>query len=61
MDVVGDDSVVNLVYSGNFIETDKKRTLGADDKAGIAEIMTLMSLLSSSADIPHGKICVAFS
>ena len=34
MDVVGDSSPVNIVYSEDkkFIETDKTRTLGADDK-----------------------------
>jgi di/tripeptidase len=31
MDVVGDDSPVLIKLNGNFIETDKKRTLGADD------------------------------
>ncbi len=45
----------------DLIVTDGTTLLGADDKAGIAEIMTLMSLLSSSSDIPHGKICVAFT
>lgn len=45
MDVVGDDTPVNIIESttkdGNFIETDKKRTLGADDKAGVAAIIKL--------------------
>lgn len=45
----------------DLIVTDGTTLLGADDKAGIAEIMTLPSLLSSSSDIPHGKICVAFT
>ena len=36
MDVVGDDSPINLQLNGNIIETDKTRTLGADDKAAIA-------------------------
>ena len=55
MDVVGDDSVVNLVYSGNFIETDKKRTLGADDKAGVAVALKLAFDISKT-DISHGGL-----
>ncbi|HNW26254.1 MAG TPA: M20/M25/M40 family metallo-hydrolase, partial [Candidatus Gastranaerophilaceae bacterium] len=36
MDVVGDASPINLQINDDFIETDKTRTLGADDKAGVA-------------------------
>ncbi len=36
MDVVGNSSPINLQINSNFIETDKTRTLGADDKAGVA-------------------------
>ncbi len=34
--------------------------LGADDKAGIAEIMTLVELLQKE-DIPHGRVAVCFT
>lgn len=34
--------------------------LGADDKAGIAEIMTLCQELIAE-NLPHGKLCVAFT
>jgi len=34
--------------------------LGADDKAGIAEIMTVVEHLIKE-NIPHGKICIAFT
>lgn len=34
--------------------------LGADDKAGVAEIMTLAENLVNS-DVPHGKICIGFT
>lgn len=37
-----------------------KTLLGADDKAGIAEIMTAMAQLAAS-DTPHGAIRVAFT
>lgn len=35
--------------------------LGADDKAGVAEIMTAMEYLVSHPEIKHGKIGVAFT
>ena len=43
-----------------LITTDGTTLLGADDKAGIAEIMTLCEELMT-AGIPHGKICVGFT
>lgn len=52
MDVVGDFSPVNLKIEGDFIQTDGKRTLGADDKAGLACALMLASELSSHAS-PH--------
>ncbi|MBQ3642816.1 hypothetical protein II906_12970, partial [bacterium] len=41
MDVVGDDSPVNIKLNGEIIETDKARTLGADDKVGVAAAIML--------------------
>ncbi len=43
-----------------LITTDGTTLLGADDKAGVAEIMTMAEELLKS-DIPHGKICIAFT
>ena len=43
-----------------LITTDGTTLLGADDKAGIAEIMTVLETLING-DAPHGKICVAFT
>ena len=43
-----------------LITTDGTTLLGADDKAGIAEIMTLAERILTS-DAPHGKICIAFT
>ena len=43
-----------------LITTDGTTLLGADDKAGIAEIMTLAERILHS-DAPHGKICIAFT
>ncbi|HZH60112.1 MAG TPA: peptidase T [Metabacillus sp.] len=53
----------NLVnYHGHtLITTDGKTLLGADNKAGIAEIMTAMHYLIANPDIKHGKIRVAFT
>lgn len=44
-----------------IITTDGKTLLGADDKAGIAEIMTAMEYLIDNPHIEHGTIKVAFT
>ncbi|MBO5720337.1 MAG: peptidase T [Bacteroidales bacterium] len=51
LDYVGDDIIV----------TNGKTLLGADDKAGIAEIMSAMEFLIANPEIKHGKIRVAFT
>ncbi len=43
-----------------LITTNGNTILGADDKAGIAEILTVIERLIKE-DIPHGPICVAFT
>lgn len=49
-------------YVGHtLITTDGTTLLGADDKAGIAEIMTAMHYLIQHPEIKHGKIRVAFT
>ena len=48
---VGDDLIV----------TDGTTLLGADDKAGIAEIITAIDYLQNNPDIPHGRIRIAFN
>ncbi len=43
-----------------LITTDGSTLLGADDKAGIAEILTAVSdIIASGA--PHGKLCIGFT
>lgn len=42
-----------------LVTTDGTTLLGADDKAGIAEIMTLAAELAEGP--PHGALCVAFT
>jgi tripeptide aminopeptidase len=49
-------------YKGHtLITTDGTTLLGADNKAGIAEIMTAMHYLLQHPEIKHGKIRVAFT
>ncbi|MDI9368305.1 MAG: peptidase T, partial [Thermotogota bacterium] len=45
----------------DMIVTDGTTLLGADDKAGIAEILTAMEFIISNPRIKHGKIRVAFT
>jgi len=49
-------------YQGHtLITTDGTTLLGADNKAGIAEIMTAMEYLIKHPEIKHGKIRIAFT
>lgn len=51
-----------LNYLGqNLIVTDGATLLGADDKAGIAEIISAVVYLQKNPEIKHGKIRVAFN
>lgn len=45
----------------DLIVTDGITLLGADDKAGIAEIMTTVDYFLKNPNVPHGKICIAFT
>ncbi len=51
LDHIGEDIIV----------TNGKTLLGADDKAGIAEIVTAMEYLLAHPEIKHGKIRVGFT
>ncbi|WHY91921.1 peptidase T [Neobacillus cucumis] len=49
-------------YKGHtLITTDGTTLLGADNKAGVAEIMTAMAYLIKHPEIKHGKVRVAFT
>ena len=51
-----------LNYVGqDLIVTDGNTLLGADDKAGIAEILTAVEYLQNHPEIKHGKIRIAFN
>ena len=45
----------------DLIVTDGTTLLGADDKAGVSEIMTMAETLLSNPDIKHGDIKIAFT
>ncbi len=63
MDVVGNSSPVNIQYSPDkkFIETDKTRTLGADDKAGVSVCLSLAKYLAQNPSIKHGGLEVVLT
>ncbi|HRA73847.1 MAG TPA: peptidase T, partial [Flavobacterium sp.] len=51
-----------LQYKGQMlITTDGTTLLGADDKAGITEIVTAMEFLIKNPEVKHGKIRVGFT
>lgn len=51
-----------LLYKGQtLITTDGTTLLGADDKAGITEIVSAMEYLINNPEIKHGKIRVGFT
>jgi tripeptide aminopeptidase len=52
---------LNTYIGQSIITTDGKTLLGADDKAGIAEIITAIEYLLNHQRIKHGKIRLAFN
>ena len=51
-----------MAYKGKtLIVTDGTTLLGADDKAGVAEIMTMAHTLIAHPEIKHGRIAIAFT
>mgnify|MGYP001809694801 CR=1 FL=1 len=61
MDVVGEFSPINLNLVGDFLQTDKTRTLGADDKVGVACALFLAYELIKDNDIDHGGLEIVFT
>lgn len=60
MDVVGDDSPVNIYLDGDFIKAEG-RTLGADDKVGVACALMLAKELTKNPVYPHGGLEITFT
>lgn len=59
MDVIGDDSPVKPYLDGELIRA-QGRTLGADDKAGVANALYLAKTVANS-DMKHGGLEVVFT
>ena len=66
--VIGDCTLTEKDYpelalfaGRELITTDGSTLLGADDKAGVAEIMDMAERLLSDDGIKHGKVCIAFT
>ncbi|MGR5057574.1 peptidase T [Vibrio rotiferianus] len=49
------------LHGHNLITTDGTTLLGADNKAGIAEILSAVAVLVENPEIPHGDICIGFT
>lgn len=60
LDVVGDDSPVIPYLDGDLIKA-KGRTLGADDKAGVANSLYFAKELVKRNDIKHGGLEIHFT
>lgn len=58
---VADFSFLPGLKGEDLIVTDGTTLLGADDKAGIAEIMTMAEHLLTHPEIKHGEICIGFT
>ncbi len=57
-----DDFPALAKYKGlDLVVTDGTTVLGADDKAGVAEIMSLAEALMADPSIPHGDIWLVFT
>ena len=44
-----------------LVVTDGSTLLGADDKAGVAEIMAMAEYLLTHPEVEHGRICICFT
>ncbi len=52
---------LNSCVGKDLLITDGRTLLGADDKAGVAEILTLVEELNAHPEIRHGKIRIGFT
>ncbi len=52
---------LNALHGQTIITTDGTTLLGADNKAGIAEIITAIAYLQANPEIKHGDICIGFT
>ncbi len=52
---------LHSLHGHNLITTDGTTLLGADNKAGVAEIISAIDALIADPSIPHGDICIGFT
>ncbi|KAB0482141.1 peptidase T [Vibrio chagasii] len=52
---------LDALHGHDLITTDGTTLLGADNKAGIAEIISAISYLKANPEIKHGDICIGFT
>lgn len=52
---------LNGLVGDDLITTDGTTLLGADDKAGVAIIMSMVEYICQNRDFKHGDICIAFT
>ncbi len=57
----GEFPELNKYIGQDIITTDGKTLLGADDKAGIAEIMQMAQYFAENPEIKHGAVKIAFT
>lgn len=60
MDVIGDDSPIIAELDGDLIKANN-RTLGADDKAGVANALYFAKELNKRTDLAHGGLEILFT
>ena len=58
---VAKNPILKEMIGDDIITADGTTLLGSDDKAGCAEIMTLVATLKQNPQIKHGRIAVAFT
>ncbi len=58
---LSDFPFLNKYIGNDIIVTDGTTLLGADDKAGIAEILTACEYIINNPDVSHGRISVCFT
>ncbi|WP_210472653.1 peptidase T [Vibrio crassostreae] len=52
---------LDSLHGHDLITTDGTTLLGADNKAGIAEIISAIAYLKANPEIKHGDICIGFT
>ena len=58
---VAKNPVLKTLIGDDIITADGTTLLGSDDKAGIAEIMTMIDILRQNPQIKHGTLAIAFT